>query len=395
LKVLGLIACVGIVAIGALLASLWIEHRTPLTLPKPTGPFAVGRDVYDWADPHTVDVLAPTPGAKRELLVWIWYPADAQSGRPDDYIPEALRRPAGPLVFRLLTRDLSKVHGHSLRDARVSLQRHAYPVVIMRAGSSLEVATYSTLAEDLASHGYIVVGFDAPYRTFSVAFPDGRIIARAPRNNPELVSGDEFVRRSNKLLAVWTSDIGFVLERLNWLNTSDPSGKFSSRLDMARVGVFGHSFGGAQAAEFCRQDSRCTAGIDIDGALLDGVIREGIRKPFMFLVSGLGDFSSDADVRKFRGDIRSVYQRLPPDGRVWLSIRGANHFTFNDEGALLRSHVIRGVMHLFGQLGIDGRRQLAVTAYCVHTFFDAYLKGPGVSRFSIDSSLYPEVDVVN
>jgi len=39
---------------------------------------------------------------------------------------------------------------------------------------------YSTLAEDLASHGYVVVAFDAPYRTGQVVFPDGRVIARTP-----------------------------------------------------------------------------------------------------------------------------------------------------------------------------------------------------------------------
>jgi len=49
---------------------------------------------------------------------------------------------------------------------------------------------------------------------------------------------------------------------------------------------------------------------------------------------------------------------------------------------------------MLGILGIDGRRQLAVTAYCVHSFFDAYLKGPGVSRLKISSPLYPEVQVL-
>jgi len=48
------------------------------------------------------------------------------------------------------------------------------------------VLAYSTLAEDLASHGYVVVGFDAPYRTGVVVFPDGRVIRETPENNPEL-----------------------------------------------------------------------------------------------------------------------------------------------------------------------------------------------------------------
>jgi len=57
----------------------------------------------------------------------------------------------------------------------------------MRAGASAEVWNYSTLAEDLASHGYVVVGFDAPYRT-NVVVSRRRVMRRRPENNPELVS---------------------------------------------------------------------------------------------------------------------------------------------------------------------------------------------------------------
>ena len=172
------------------------------------------------------------------------------------------------------------------------------------------------------------------------------------------------------------------------------SGKFTGRLDMARVGVFGHSFGGATAAQFCSQDSRCKAGIDVDGSLHGSVIQTGIHKPFMFLVSERGDFSSDAEVGQILADIQSVYDRLPADGRLRITIRGANHFTLSDDGALIKSRIVRGVLHLFGKLGIDGRRQLAVTTYCVHRFFDAYLKEQSVSRLKISSPLYPEIHLL-
>ena len=382
------------------IAALWLEHRSNLILPVPTGPFAIGRSLYDWRDDTGFDALAPAPGTKRELLVWIWYPAEAaQPGAAmDDYVPASVRAPDGRVggawIFRLLTRDLSKVHGHSARDAAVSSRQRSYPVVIMRAGASAEVMNYSTLAEDLASHGYVVVGFDAPYRTFDVVFPDGRVIARTPENNPELVSGEELTRRANKLLAAWTADTAFVLDRLERWNASDPSGKFTGRLDMTRVGAFGHSFGGATAAQFCSQDARCKAGIDVDGSLHGSVIQAGIHKPFLFVLSGHGDFSSGAETRQIMAGIQSVYDRLPPEGRLRIAIRGANHFTFSDDGALLKSSLLRGMLRLFGKLGIDGRRQLAVTAYCVHSFFDAHLKGENASRLPISSSLYPEIQVL-
>src|SRR2546423_11275948 len=390
-------AFVGLAGVVLLVALLWWERNQPLELPTPTGPFAVGRVTYDWTDDAKLDTLAPVPGTKRELLVWVWYPsAVAQSAPVDDYVPAQMRAAAGPArgPLSLVTRDVSKVRGHSVQDADVSPQQPSYPVVIMRAGASAGVVSYSTLAEDLASHGYVVVGFDAPYRTGVVAFPDGRVMTRRPENNPELVSGEQLTKLGDKLLAAWTADVSFVLERLQRFNASDPSGKLTGRLDMTRVGVFGHSFGGATAAQFCSQDSRCQAGIDVDGSLHCSVIQAGIHKPFLFVLSGYGDFSSDSEVRQILADIQSVYDRLPADGRLRVVIRGANHFTFSDDGVLLKSHLLRGVLRAFGQLGMDADRQLEVTAHCLRTCFDAYLKPGMVLPPKITSTLYPEIQVV-
>lgn len=401
-RAIAALASLGTLGLGGLFVFLWVEHGREVTLPTPTGPFAVGRVVYDWTDTAAVDSLAPVPGTRRELLVWIWYPAAPKPGQfalvTDQYWPEALKPrtalPRGPLVFSLLTRDLANVHGHSARDAAVSPQRRSYPVTVMRAGASAPVLNYSTIAEDLASNGYVVVGFDAPYRTTTVVFPDGRVIARSPQNNPELVAGEELVRRGNALLRAWTRDVTFVLDRLQQLDAAGSSDPFSGRLDLARVGVFGHSLGGATAAQFCHDDSRCKAAIDIDGRPLGGVVHTGLDKPLMFLLSDHGDFSSDAESRQIKADIQSIYDRLPSDGRVLLAIKGANHFTFSDDGALLKSGVLRGVLRLFGKLGIDGRRQLEVTAHCVRTFFGAYLEHPSGARPTLASPRYPEIQVL-
>jgi dienelactone hydrolase len=407
-----MLAVSGIVAVGALLGSLWLERRSELTLPTPTGSFAVGRAIYDWKDDAGMDTLAPAPGTKRELLVWIWYPsAPGPSAAADDYVPAwmrtartAVRPPPGLLGF--LTRDLSKVHGHSVRDADVSPRPRSFPVVIMRAGASGFVVSYSTLAEDLASHGYVVVGFDAPYRTFTVAFPYGRVMSRPPENNPELCADQPPARQApcvSRFLTAWTADVAFVLDRLARLNASGPGGKLAGRLDLTRVGVFGHSFGGATALQFCHDDPRCKAGIDVDGQPFGNVVQDGLRQPFMFLLSDHGDLpegrpsrSSGHDPVDLRiwANIQSIYDRLPPDGRLCIAIHGANHFLFSDDGALLKSHIVLRALRMAGVVGIDGRRQLAVTAHCVHSFFDTYLGGAGVGPPELRSPLYPELRVL-
>ena len=135
------------------------------------------------------------------------------------------------------------------------------------------------------------------------------------------------------------------------------------------------------------------AGVDLDGQPFGAVIQTGLRQPFLFVLSD-HSHESGAESARIGANIQSIYDRLPPDGRSILEIRGANHYLFSDDGALLKSHILLRTLRMFGILGIDGRRQLAVTAYCLRSFFDAHLGGPGVSRLRISSPLYPEIHVL-
>jgi predicted dienelactone hydrolase len=300
------------------------------------------------------------------------------------------------LFTQFLTRDLSRVHAHSIRDAEVSPQQRSYPVVFMRAGLAALTTDYTALAEDLVSHGYVVVGFDAPYRSFVVVFPDGRVITRAPQNNADLFSGPAQEQLANKLAQAWSADIGFALDQLERLNTSDPSGRFLGRLDMQRVGVFGHSLGGATALQFCHDDSRCKAGIDVDGAPLGSVVADGVTQPFMFLLSDHGGESDAGEaeaIRQAGANIHSIYDRLPNDRRLMIVIRGAGHYRFSDDGAMLKSPLVMRVLRTVGVVHLDGRRQVALTAHYISTFFDVYLKGAPASRLRSQPE-YSEIEYV-
>ena len=403
IKTLVVAALFAVVAIAVLLGLMWLEHKRETLLPAPSGPFAVGRAMYVWSDPVHPDPMAPQPGTKRELLAWIWYPAAPRqpSQTVDDYLPApwrtALERQTGALLTQLLTRDLSRVRTHSTRDAEVSPQQRSYPVVLMRAGLAALTTDYTTLAEDLASHGYVVVGFDAPYRSFVVVFPDGKVIARAPQNNADLLDGPQKEQLANKLLQAWSADMGFALDHLEQLNASDPSGRFLGRLDMQRIGVFGHSLGGATALQFCHDDSRCKAGIDVDGAPLGSVVADGVTQPFMFLLSdhkGESDADEPEAIRQAGANIHSIYDRLPSDRRLMIRIRGANHYMFSGDGAMLKSPLVMRVLRTVGAVRLDGRRQVALTAHYISTFFDVYVKGVPASQLKSQPE-YPEIEYVH
>ncbi len=49
-----------------------------------------------------------------------------------------------------------------------------------------------------------------------------------------------------------------------------------------------------------------------------------------------------AETRQIEADIQSVYDRLPADGRLRVVIRGANHFTFSEDGALFEEPCVEG-----------------------------------------------------
>ena len=397
IKSFAALALCAVVGGMVLLALLWREHKTEITLPAPTGHFAVGRTTYTWVNNDEADELALSPGAKREVVAWMWYPSvAATTATPAEYLPapwrKALERNSGVLMGQLLTRDLALVRTHSTPDPDVSPEQRSYPVVILRAGGGALTTDFTTLAEDLASHGYIVVGFDAPYRTFVVVLLDNRVVIRPPANDPENLSADQANRLINRLLPMWTSDTAFVVSQLEQLNAADPSGKLTGRLDMQRLGMFGHSFGGATALQFCHNDPRCKAGIDIDGAPYGNVVQEGLKQPFLFILSDHSRELADPASRQIHLDMQSIYDRLP-NGRLFITIRGANHFSFSDQ-MLVKSHYVIGMMRLLGVGGLEGRRGLAITAEYVHTFFDVYLKdAPAVSLKKV-SQLYPEVQVV-
>lgn len=393
LKIFLVLAALGVLSVALLLGLLWLEHNSPVTLPAPSGPLRVGRTTFVWQDSSFTDPLAPT-GTHRELFVWVWYPAaTAPSAAPADYLPAAWRRAmassSGILISKFLTRDLSHVHAHSFDSPEVSAALPAYPVVLFRPGLSALTADYTTLAEDLASHGYVVVGFDAPYRTFVVVLPDGRVVRRSPANNPETLPADQQPALATKLVTAWVADARFVVDRLQALNSSSSANRFAGRLDLSTLGFFGHSLGGATAAQFCHDDSRCRAGIDMDGAPFGSVVQEGLHQPFLLLMSDHAH-ESDPAAPQILADLKSIYSRLPAESRLYATIQGSRHFNFSDQALLKDGHLGK----LVGMIGpMDERRFFAITTTYVHTFFDVHLKHAPASALDHLPSLYPEVQL--
>ena len=192
---------------------------------------------------------------------------------------------------------------------------------------------------------------------------------------------------ANKLLPMWTADASFVVDQLERMNQSDPSGKFTGKLDIAKLGIFGHSFGGATALQFCHDDSRCKAGLDIDGMPFGNVVQEATQ-PFLFLLSDHTKELSTTEGREVLADIHSVYGHLKGSRHV-VMIRRANHFTFTDLMVTKSSYFIRAF--LIVTRAPAALRGLAISRTYVHTFFDVYLKGAPAAELPKLRQAFPEV----
>ena len=219
-------------------------------LPQPTGAFPIGTVTLHLIDSARQETQSRRPGEHRELMIQIWYPAE-RSGPGQAYRTRA--------ETSLVKEHLALVRTHAATGAAVATAQPRYPVVIFSPSWTGRRNQNTVQAEELASHGFIVVGIDHPYATEWTVFPDGRIVATTLGEFLDCSTDETFAAGegvAEEQLRIRVADVRFVIDELERLDRSDPGGRFTGRIDASRVGVFGHSFGGAVAAEACRDDPR-------------------------------------------------------------------------------------------------------------------------------------------
>ena len=120
-----------------------------------------------------------------------------------------------------------------------------------------------------------MVGIDHPYDAAAVIYPDQSTALL----KLEGLSGFEDYKAKTRY---WVEDTQFVLDHIEAISSSAQSGILSGKVDMNRIGVFGHSFGGATAAQMLMKDSRIQAALNMDGVLYGEPISDhGFNKPYM------------------------------------------------------------------------------------------------------------------
>src|ERR1700691_5704798 len=167
----------------------------------------------------------------RELMVSLWYPATPSDGRRARYMTPAESELL--LASRGLTsvpRDaLSTVRTNAVSDATPAGRQRALPVVVLSPGFTNSRSTLTALAEDLASHGYIVAGIDHTYESFATAFPDGRVTTCLAREARRRSSGSQ-----EQVAASRAADASFVLDELTGAHPAWPG---AALIDPSRIAM--------------------------------------------------------------------------------------------------------------------------------------------------------------
>jgi predicted dienelactone hydrolase len=403
-----LILCILGIAISAALPILLPVFHFPL----PGGPYEIGTVTYHWTDFSRHEVLSPDPRTPRELIVQAWYPArKGNTSSPHSFYLQDADAVAAALT-RLhrfpdfLLSHLKYVTTNAVESVPVADSQPSYPVLIFLEGLTGYRQMNTFQIEELVSHGYIVVGIDQPGAAATVVFPDGHQIAitelftqikplvdqsLSPATEAPQLNGQTF---KDGIVAYFAQDVSFTLDQLAALNTRDPKGILTGKLDLEHSGVFGMSLGGMVGAEACRSESRLKACLMIDVAMPADVVHSGLRQPAMWMTRPANSMRlerqkvggwAEKDVIQTQTTMREVYNRLPADG-YFVQIPGTFHIDFTDINLLSPMFPITGFS---GPIGSQRAHEI-INVYSL-AFFNRHLKAEPVPLLDGPTANYPEV----
>lgn len=192
---------------------------------EPTGQYEVLEAKYTWTDESRIETFTEN-GENRKITLRVWYPENC---------PEKT------------------------------------PLIVFSHGAfGFSGSNYSTCAE-LASRGYTVAGIDHTYHALFTSDTEGKmtiadmkfintVMEHNATDNPEKEYAD-----NKEWLDLRVKDTDFALNTI--IGLAESGDKVFGNTDTSRIGLLGHSLGGAAAAQTARNRSNNSAVINLDGTL--------------------------------------------------------------------------------------------------------------------------------
>jgi dienelactone hydrolase len=344
-------------------------------LPAPTGKSPVGTTRWVVTDTSRDESFAP--GRKRDIEIIAWYPRAGEAGEAGrareagdtraPYLGDGMEE---VLSFARLAKlgdafdGLASVRTHAAIDAPPAASPARFPVVLFQHGYAGFPSAHTALLEDLASHGWVVLNLVHPYEATAATLADGTVVTFTDEKNamragitdvlnewgPEdgtmeriTAAADDAekeklmrgylaaLKNTDQVVKRWTLDAKYALDHLP---ASGAPGRIAARLDLSRLGVAGHSMGGVAGAQFCVEDRRCKAALNLDGIPQYGtMIDTKMPAPFLMVYSGRAGRAGASDIiyrrsasKYYRVDVKDTLHLDFTDMNFWggpLRQRGA------------------------------------------------------------------------
>jgi predicted dienelactone hydrolase len=357
-------------------------------LPAPTGKLPIGTTRWIVTDASREEPFVP--GKKRDVEVIAWYPATAGAAgaATAPYVRDGMEE---VLSFARLAKlsdafnGLANVKTHAVLDAPPATAPPRFPVIVFQHGYTGLPSSHTALMEDLASHGWAVLNVVHPYEATGAMLADGTVVTFTDEKNAMragimdvlnewgteggtmekiVASTDDTekeklmrgylanLKNTDQVVKRWTVDVKYLLDHLP---VAGVAGRVTAKLDLARLGAAGHSMGGVAGVQFCVEDRRCKAALNLDGIPQYGtMIDTPMAAPLLMVYSGRAGRAGASDIIYRRS--ASKYYRVDVTDTLHLDFTDMNLW-----GGPLRQ---RGA---YGK--IDPMRAAEITRMIVREFF--------------------------
>lgn len=317
-----------------LIISAVLHYLFPVfSLKEPSGAFGIGTVSYIWKDDTREEEFSSAAMDKRQVVVQVWYPTDktAQKGAASSpYFPDRVQATRQLQAdFRLpswLFQHFDLVKTHAYDHAAISSLHERYPVIFFSHGLPAARFAYSYFTEHLVSHGYIVVGLQHPYSALSTPLSQDRVVTFDKRIMSLNGGFNEINPALSQIVRTQALDAAFVLNEMLRMQKENASSNFWGKFDLERVGMAGHSLGGATMLEALHMDTRFQAGVFLDGHPYgSGNMAGGLRQPILYINDHRGTSLRNSDTAVV------AKKRLILQNGGWdINITGTHHFMFSD-----------------------------------------------------------------
>ncbi|GAB4028013.1 alpha/beta hydrolase family protein [Spirosoma gilvum] len=353
----------GVLLVVALMP--WAMFLPVPSLTEPLGKYAVGTQVFRWVDSTRTEQITTDPFDKRNVIVQAWYPAKPnEKGIHSMYLDGLPNLPPRVSVLPSFLLDhYDQMDTYAVSKATPAKARQKWPVVLFLPGYGAARAFYTSLAVGLASHGYVVFCLDHPYESAITGLANGKLATTIENFQPGAPDRLGFMKNR---LDIRVADVRFVL---NQLESKQSSPTFFSSLDLNRIGIAGHSFGGATGGAAMAHDSRIKAAVNIDGTLYGGLPKSRGARPFLLIESHKDKIGRFA---RYEAGNQLLFKQFGGGHRYELT--DADHYSFTDVPLLLAppARLLAGYALSFGQVPTKTHR---ATVSLLAAFFDHTLNG--------------------